>query len=173
MENQPSIARVALKWGVITGVALVLYSTLLYTLDILTNRGLSLIVYVILAVGLVLGMREYRTANGGYMTYGNGINIGALLSAVAGFISSAFSVFYTQIIDTGFQNRINEQIRAQMEEQGNLSDEQIDQALEIAQKFQSPGITFVVGIAGTVLVGVILSLIISAVIRRNKANPFD
>lgn len=173
MENQPSLARIALKWGLITGVALVLYTTLLYVLDLVTNRGLSVIVYVILAGGLVLGMREYRTANGGYMTYGNGINIGALLSAVAGFLSSTFSVFYTQIIDPTFQSRVTEQIRAQMEEQGNLSDEQIDQALEIAQKFQSPGITFIVGILGTILVGVILSLVIAAIIRRNKSNPFE
>ena len=173
MEKQTTTARVALKWGLITGVALVLYSTILFILDEVTNRGLSLVIYVILIAGIVLAMREYRTANGGYMAYGEGISIGALLSAIAGFISSAFSVFYTQIIDPGFQERMTEKIRAQLEDQGNLSDEQIDQAIEIGQKFQGPGIAFVVGIAGTVLIGVIFSLIIAAFIRRNKANPFE
>lgn len=173
METTITPARVALKWGLITGVALILYSTILYTLDQATNRGLSVIIYVILIGGLVLGMREYRTANAGYMTYGEGMSLGALLSAVAGFLSSLFTVFYTQIIDPGFQARITEQVREQMEEAGNMSDEQIDQAIEIMGKFQSPGLAFIFGIVGTILIGVVFSLVIAAILRKNKSNPFE
>ncbi|MVM31028.1 DUF4199 family protein [Spirosoma sp. HMF4905] len=173
MNNQTSTARVALKWGLITGITLVVYSIILYTLDQTTNRSLSLVIYGILIAGLVLGMRDYRTANGGYMSYGEGMSLGTLLAAIAGFLSSLFNVFYTQIIDPGFQERLTEQVRSQMEEQGKLSDEQIDQAIEVMQKFQSPGITFAVGIFMTILIGVIFSLIIAAFIRRNKDNPFE
>lgn len=173
MNNQTSTARVALKWGLITGISLVLYSTILYTLDQTTNRGLSLIIYGILIVGLILGMRDYRTANEGYMSFGDGVGLGALLSAIAGFLSSLFSVFYTQVIDPGFQERVTEQVREQLEEQGNMSDEQVDQAVEMMQKFQSPGITFAVGIFMTILIGVIFSLVIAAFIRKNKTNPFE
>ncbi|MVM39197.1 DUF4199 family protein [Spirosoma sp. HMF3257] len=173
MNNQTSTARVALKWGLITGITLVVYSIILYTLDQATNRSLSLVIYAILIVGLVLGMRDYRTANDGYMSYGEGMSLGTLLSAIAGFLSSLFTVFYTQIIDPGFQQHLAEQVREQMEEQGNLSDEQIDQAIEMMQKFQSPGIAFAIGIFMTVLIGVIFSLIIAAFIRRNKTNPFE
>lgn len=173
METTITPARVALKWGLITGVALILYSTILYTLDQATNRGLSVIIYVILIGGLVLGMREYRTANAGYMTYGEGMSLGALLSAVAGFLSSLFTVFYTQIIDPGFQARITEQVREQMEEAGNMSDEQIDQAIEIMGKFQSPRLAFIFGIVGTILIGVVFSLVIAAILRKNKSNPFE
>ena len=171
MENQPSIARIALKWGLITGVALILFSTVLYTFDLTLNR-INSVIYLILIGGLILVMLEYRKTNGGYMSYGDGISLGALSSAVAGLLSSLFSVFYTQIIDPGFQERITEKVRAQLEDQG-LADDQIDQALEIGQKFQSPGIAFAVGIFTTILIGVLLSLIIAAVIRRNKTNPFE
>ena len=173
MEKIITPARVALKWGLITGVALILYSTILFTLDQTVNRGLSAIIYVILIGGLVLGMREYRTANSGYMTYGEGMSLGALLSAVAGLLSSLFSVFYTQIIDPGFQARLTEQVRDQMEEAGNMSDEQVDQAIEMMSKFQSPGLAFMFGILGTILIGVIFSLVIAAILRKNKSNPFD
>lgn len=172
MNNQPSTARIALKWGLITGVALVLYSAILFTSGQTTNRLLSLMVYAILIAGLILAMREYRTANEGYMNYGDGISVGALLSAVAGLLSSMFSVFYTQVIDPNFYSELSEQMRTQLEDQG-LSDEQIDQAIAIAQKVQSPGIAFFVGILSTVLLGVILSLIIAAFIRRSKPNPFE
>ena len=173
MDNQTTTARTALKWGLITGIALVVYSIILYTLNQTTNGALSLIIYGILIGGLIVGMREYRTTNGGYMTYGEGMSLGALLSAVAGLLSSAFTVFYTQVIDPGFQERLVGQVRDQMEEQGKLSDEQIDQAIEWMQKFQSPGLQFMFGLFGTILIGVVLSLIIAAFIRRNKTNPFD
>ncbi|WP_020606302.1 DUF4199 domain-containing protein [Spirosoma spitsbergense] len=173
MDNQTTTARTALKWGLITGIALVVYSIILYTLDQTTNGALSLVIYGILIGGLIVGMREYRTNNGGYMTYGEGMGLGALLSAIAGLLSSAFTVFYTQIIDPGFQERIVGQVRDQMEQQGKMSDEQIDQAIEWMQKFQSPGLQFMFGLLGTILIGVVLSLIIAAFIRRNKTNPFE
>ena len=173
MNETPSTARVALKWGLITGLALIIYSTFLYTLDLTTSPWLGGLIYIFLIIGLVLGMREYRMMNGGYMGYGEGVGLGALLSAVAGFLSSAFSVFYTTIIDPGFQARLFEQMREKLEEQGNISDEQIDSMIEMSQKFQTPGLQFIFGIFWLILVGVVLSLVVAAFIRRNKANPFD
>ena len=171
--NQPtSTARVALKWGLITGITLIVYTTILYTLNLTTNGGLSIVIYGILIGGLVLGMRDYRTANDGYMTYSEGLGLGALLSAVAGFLSASFTVFYTQFIDTDFQARLAEQMREQLEEK-NLSDEQIDQSIELVQKMQTPGLQFIFGLLGTILIGVVFSLAIAAFIRRNKANPFE
>ncbi|GAB2585944.1 DUF4199 domain-containing protein [Spirosoma areae] len=171
MNNQPTTARIALKWGLITGVALIVYSTLLYTFDQTTNTALSLIVYAILIGGLTMGMREYRTANEGYMTYGEGVGLGALLSAVAGFLSSTFTVLYTRVIDPGFQERVSEQVREKLEDQGQLSDDQIDQAVGMMQT--GPGLQFIFGVLGTILIGVIFSLVIAAFLRRNKTNPFD
>ncbi|RIV22639.1 DUF4199 domain-containing protein [Fibrisoma montanum] len=173
MDEKTSTARVALKWGLIIGVGTILYSTLLFVLNLTTNRGLSVLGYGIFIAGLVLAMREFRTANGGYMTYGEGVGLGALASAIAGVLSSAYSILYMTVIDTGFRERLMEQTREQLEEQGQLTDEQIDQAIEMGQSFQSPGLLFVFGIFGSILIGVVLSLIIAAIMRRNKANPFE
>ncbi|MBO0951653.1 DUF4199 domain-containing protein [Fibrella forsythiae] len=172
MEEKPSTASLALKWGGITGIALVVYSTLLYTIGGMANTALTSIVYVIIAVGLVLGIREFRTLNGGFLSIGEGVGLGALTAAVSGIISSAYSVIYTTVIDPSVREQILNQVRAKMEEQENLTDEQIDQALEISQKFQTPGLQFMFGILGSILVGVIFSLIISAIMRRKKDNPF-
>jgi hypothetical protein len=173
MNEETSTARVALKWGVITGLALIVYSTLLYTLGQMTNGMLTIVIYVIIVIGLVLGMREYRTLNGGYLTFGEGVGLGALLSAVAGLLSSAYTVLYSTVIDPGMQERVMEQMREQLENQGKLSDEQIDQAMEISQSFQSPGLQFIIGIFGTIFIGVVFSLVIAAILRQSKANPFE
>jgi hypothetical protein len=173
MDDHVSSARVALKWGLITGVALVVYSTLLNVLGQMTNGWLTVIVYVIIVVGLVLGMREFRSLNGDYLTFGQGVGLGALLSAVAGVISSTYNVLYSTVIDPSLQERVMDNMREQLEDQGKLSDDQIDQAMEVSKMFQSPGLQFVAGIFGAILVGVFLSLIVAAVLRRHKANPFE
>lgn len=173
MNSETSTARVALKWGLITGLALIVFSTVLYVLELTTNPWLGALLYAFLLAGLIAGMLEYRTANGGYIGYGEAVGLGALLSAVAGMLSTAFSVFYTTIIDPTFQERLFEQMRDKMEEDGNMSDEQIDQMIEMSQKFQSPGLQFVFGLFWLILIGTILSLIVAAFIRRNKTNPFE
>jgi len=173
MNDQPSTARTALKWGAILGLVLMAITLIMYLTDQSTNplfSGLTLGAVVAL---LVLAMRDYRTLNGGYMTYSEGLGIGALLSAVAGLLSSAFSTFYNVVIDPTVQQRAMDQAREKMEAQGNMSDESIDQAMEWSQKLQSPGFTFIAGVFGTVIVGFLLSLIVAAFIRRNKANPFE
>ncbi len=173
MNEKPSTARLALKWGLITGVALIVYTTVLYTLGQMQSGGLTALVYVIIAVCLVLAIREFRTLNGGYLSISDGVGLGALASAISGFISATYNLIYTTFIDPGILEQMQNQARANLEDQGKLTDEQIEQTLEIMQKFQSPGLLFLMGILGSILVGVVFSLIISAIMRRKKDNPFE
>ncbi|ARK11221.1 DUF4199 domain-containing protein [Fibrivirga algicola] len=172
MHEKPSTARLALKWGLITGVALIIYSTLLFTLGQTANSGLTMLIYLIMAGGLFMGIREYRILNGGYLSIGEGMGTGTLQSAVSGIISATYSLLYTTFIDPSVTEQIQNQMRAQMEDQGKLTDEQIDQAMEVMQKFQSPGLQFMAGVLGAIFIGAILSLLISAIMRRKNNNPF-
>lgn len=172
MNEQPSTARTALKWGGILGIALIVYSLFLFLTDKVGNTGFGLITYLITIVGITLAMRDYRTLNRGLMTYSEGLSVGTLTAGVSGLLSSLFSVFYTTVIDPGVMERVIDQARERLEESG-LSDEQIEQQIEFMNKFQSPGLTFAFGSIGSVVLGFLLSLIIAAFIRRTKANPFD
>ncbi|GAB2516553.1 DUF4199 domain-containing protein [Spirosoma aerophilum] len=173
MNEQPSTARIALKWGAILGLVLMAVTLVMYLTDQTTNPIFTGLTLGAMVAFLVLAMRDYRSQNGGYMAYGEGLGVGALLSGVAGLLSSAFITFYNVIIDPTVQQRALEKAREKMEEQGVMSDEQIDQAMEMSAKFQSPGFTFIAGIFGTLIMGFLLSLIVAAFIRRNKANPFE
>lgn len=172
MNDQPSSARVALKWGGILGIALILFTLVLFLTNNVGNTGLGFVSYAISIAGLILAMRDFRTANGGYMTYGEGISVGTLTSAVSGFLSSLFYVFYTTIIDTGVTGRMMDQMQERFEESG-LTEEQIEQQMNVMRFFQSPGLTFVFAIISAIVAGLILSLIIAAFMRRNKTNPFE
>ena len=173
MTEKPSTARLALKWGLITGVAVIVYSTLLFTLGGMDNGWLALPGYAIIIGGLTLGIREFRLLNGGYLSIGEGVSLGTLQAAVSGLLSSIYNAIYTTLIDPGVGERILNQARARLEEQGRLTDEQIEQAIDITQRYQTPGFQILFGVLGSVLIGLIVSLIISAIMRRKKANPFD
>ncbi|MBD2700943.1 DUF4199 domain-containing protein [Spirosoma sp. BT702] len=173
MNEQITPTRIALKWGLILGIAMILYSIVTFVTDSVGNAWLGSVSYVLIIIGIILAMRDFRTLNGGYMTYGQGLTIGMLMGAVAGLLSSLFSVFYLTVIDTGIMERAAETARERMEDEGKMSDEQIDQAIGIMEKFQSPGFLFVFGVIGTALLALIFSLVIAAFIRRNKDNPFE
>lgn len=168
MNEKPSTAKIALKWGVITGVVLMIFSTVLYVSDMSQNVGASSFLYVILGGGLVLALREFKQLDNNYLSYGDGLGLGALTGAVAGLLSTLYSVIYTTLIDPGLMTRVVDKMRDNLEEQGTMSDEQIDQFVDNMQAFQSPGIQFVFGILWLVFIGFIFSLVIAAVMRRNK-----
>ena len=172
MNDQPSIARVALRWGGILGIALILFTLVLFLTDNVGNPGLGFVSYAISIGGLLLAMRDYRTQNGGFMRYGEGVSVGTLTAALSGLLSSLFYVFYTTVIDTGVTQRMLDQMRERSEDSG-LTDEQIDQQMSVMELFQSPGLVFVVGVISAAITGLLLSLLIAAFMRRNKANPFD
>ncbi|WP_128544349.1 DUF4199 domain-containing protein [Larkinella soli] len=169
MEEQPSTARLALKWGVISGVISMVYTTALYISGQFTNTALTWLSLVISVVLIVMAMREYRSLNNGFMSYGEGLSLGTLLTVIGALIATTYNFIYTTFIDTTIRQQVLDQARANMEDQG-MSDEQVEQAIELAQRLQSPGLQFLFGILVSAFFGLLISLVVAAFLRRNK--PF-
>ncbi|MEZ4904707.1 MAG: DUF4199 domain-containing protein [Spirosomataceae bacterium] len=171
MEQQPTTtARTALKWGVITGIASIVFSTIIFVTGQFMNQALTSLGLIILIVTMVLAMKEYRTFNGGFMTYGQGLGIGALMAGISGFIGATFNYIYNEFIDTTIRQQILDKTREKFEEQG-MDDAQIDAAIEMTAKFSSPGITFAIGIVFSIIFGFVIALVISAIMKKDK--PFE
>lgn len=175
MENTstPAVtpASVGIRYGLIIGVivAILSFVQLAFIEDPETPfRWLSALVGV---AGIVLAHKSFKQLNRGFMSYGQGLGIGTILSAVAGAISGLFSYLYINFIDPEYMNRVMEITRSRMEEKG-LDDAQIDQAMAMAQKFSSGPITIVIGLLVTVLMGFLASLLISA-FTKNARPEFE
>jgi hypothetical protein len=102
------------------------------------------------------------------MTIGQGIGIGTLLSLISGVISSVFLFIYLKFVDDSMLQMVRDEQIEKMSQQG-MDDAQIEQAMEMAGKFMGPVAILIFGIIGSVLGGLILSLIIS--LFTKKANP--
>lgn len=167
MEEQASTARTALKYGILTSVAIMVFTTILNVSGQSQNKWLAMLTYVIMIVGIVLAMKEFREINKGFMTYGEGLGLGSLVSAILGFFASMFAMVYIKFIDPTIITQTLDKARADMEAQG-LDDAQIDRFMEASQKFSSPGIMFAAGVFSYLFAGFIFSLIIAAIVRREK-----
>ncbi|WP_026994601.1 DUF4199 domain-containing protein [Flectobacillus major] len=168
MENQTTTTKVALKWGAIVGIISIVYSTIVMVLGLMGNQAIGWLVYLIIGAGIFLAMSNYKKENGGFLSYGQGLGIGSMMSAISGLISSAYSFVYMRFIDATVVDQLLKKAQEDMEKQG-FSDEKIEQALEMSKIFMSPGAMFVWGVLGSIIIGFLLSLILAAIAKKDKA----
>lgn len=166
-QPRPSTSAVGIRYGLLTGIITLIISFGLFATH--SEQGpLRFLSTLVLAGGMVVAMRYYKESNAGYMSFGEGLGIGTILSAVVGVLSAVFTYVYMGFIDQDVVNRMMEKARADMEARGGMSDEQIDQGMAMAGKFMSLPILTVSVLIITVITGFIISLIVSAVLKHSK-----
>ena len=182
MNEKPSTAKLALKWGGITGLVEILVTTIRYALGYYSGfsaTAFMVVNLVVIITGLVLALREFRTLNGGEMTLSEMVGLGALMFTVMGLLDTAYTQFYQSVIDPDVIAKTLQQTRDFMEKQGvpdeqlDKLDEQLSEAVELQRQKGASGSTFLLSIIWWGAGGVVLTLITSIFMRRKKENPFD
>ena len=168
MEDKVTVSQIGLRYGIILGLIMIVYSMILQFIGLATNNWASSVSYIFLIVGMVMAHKAFKDGGDGFMRLGQGLGIGTLISAVSGGISMIFSYLYIKFIDDSMMQLIQDKQIEAMEKQG-LDDAQIDQAMEMAAKFSSPEIIFGIGLIVFIFFGFIISLIVS--LFTKKDNP--
>jgi uncharacterized integral membrane protein len=174
MGNQTTTTRTALKWGVIAGVISIVASSAakFFQASSQPSMGMSFLIFFVMAaftcVILVFAMNDFKKQNNGYMAFGQGLGIGTLSGAVYGIISGGFQLFYTKFIDDSEIRTQMNKMREQMESQ-NAPESQIETTEKMMSFMQNPGFLFVSGILLSVLAGFLFSLIIAAIVKKDKS----
>lgn len=166
--EKPSTARIALKWGIISAIISTVFTIVLYTFDlwkmlwIAVTFGLAVTVVI-----LVLAAKEFKSLNNGFMTFGEGLGMSMLIIMVSGLISNAFNQLYVNVIDTSIKGKMIDMQEEMYVKQG-LSEEQISMAMEQLERFNNPSMQFLFSMLGTLFFGFLLSLIISAIMKKDR-----
>jgi len=161
-EERVSPMQVAMKWGLYTGVILVIFDLILYLLGMKSADGSNPIQYlgfVLMIAMLVMGIKAYRDANN-TMSYGQGLGTGVLTSLVAGLIVAVYTYLFMTVIAPEFMDSAMDAMRDQWEDQG-LGDEEIEAAEGMVSMFMSPGIMSFLSILSYGLMLQIIGLIIN------------
>ena len=156
-----------IRFGLLTGLVSIIISFGINATHMEASPVRYLTV-VVLVAGIILAQRDFKRQNAGFMGYGQGLGVGTVLSVVVGLMSAAFTYVYTTFVDPEMMTRAMDKVRADMEAKGTMSDAQINQAMAMSAKFTSGPILLVFVVVGSVLIGLLISLITSAVLKNSK-----
>ncbi len=168
MEQKTSVAPIALKWGLIMGIVSIVYQVIVNLTEQFINPWVGGAALLIPILGLVFALREFRSQNNGFLTLGEALSTGTLAVAVSSMISSVFQQIYINFIDPSFPEKMMNKMREYFEDLG-LDEAVLEKQMDkMADQFNNPGISFFWQILVSILIGFILSLIIGAIMRKEK-----
>ena len=163
--------------GLFIGLALVLLNVVDSLLGFYsTNKLFNLLNYAIPAGGIIWGALQFRNKEAeGFMPYGQVVGYGVLTAVFFGIIVAIYTILLLTVIDPSYVDRALALAAEQLYAVGTLTEQQIDQALEISAKMmRNPWWTFFSGLFGAVIEGLVIALIAGIFIRRNRpSTPFD
>jgi hypothetical protein len=169
-EKAASIWKPTLTTGVYIAIVMILLSVVFYVTGNPFSKVSQYLTYPILIGGVIWAQMNYKKALGGTLTYGQGIASGVLAITFASLISSIYTFILFKFIDPS----LTEQLRIFTEEQilksGKMPEEQVEMAVNMATKFQTPAIMFVMGVFGGAFMGLIISLITSIFMKKNPSD---
>lgn len=168
MEDKVTVSQIGLRYGLIVGLVFVVFGLILQIAGLVANNWVNSISYIFLIVGIVMAHNAFKEGGDGFMSIGQGLGIGTLISLISSVLSSIFTYIYVKAIDDSMLTIIKDKQIEQMEAQG-MDDAQIEQAMEFASMFTSAEAIVIMAVIAITFIGFILSLIIS--LFTKKANP--
>ncbi|HBY68418.1 MAG TPA: DUF4199 domain-containing protein, partial [Flavobacteriaceae bacterium] len=124
--------------------------------------------FVFMTICIIYGLKAFKSGSGGFMTLGDAIKTGLLISLVAGIIGSIFTYLFITVIEPEFIPQMLDITREKMVEQNpNMTEEQMEMAMGMTEKFMSPWIMFAMGLIASLFFGFIISLIAGLVMKQN------
>jgi hypothetical protein len=167
MEEKSTLWKSGLTHGLITGLALIIYSVLLFVLELNLKSGLNYLAYLIIIAGFIYGTKTYRdNALNGSITYSKALGYSTVILLVAAILSTIYNYVFFTIIDPDIVDKILAVSEEKMLSRG-MSDEQIEMGIEMSKKFMSPVLMTIMGFIWTMIFGFILALITSAFIKKD------
>jgi hypothetical protein len=163
-----STARIALKWGLIYGIVSIIVNTVLLNTELWKNFIIGiLIMFINIFLVLYLAMKDFKELNNGLLSFKEGLGLGTLTMFTGGLLSVAYDNFYRKFIDPTLLEQTIEMVTEKYESMG-LPEDKIEEAVTKMQESANSGLNFLWGVLGLVFVGFICSLIMAAILKKEK-----
>jgi len=153
--------------GFLLGLILIIIALATYFSGIKLSGGIQWLGYIIFLAGIIFCISQYGKQINYSATFGNYFSHGFKITAIVTVIMIIYVVIFILLFPE-FKDKAMEEARKNMQEK-NLSEEQMDKAVEITQKFFT---TFLIAgtLFGYIILGAIASLIGAAITKKNPNN---
>ena len=171
MEAKVSVWKANLTSGVIMGTIGIVYTLVMYFLDLTLNRNLGYIFLLLSVFLLFYFIRSYRNNYmNGYITYGQSVGAGVVIFLYYSIISAIFVYILYTVIDPGLTNKLLAYVEEQMIKSGKVPEGTIDTLMAFQKKIHKPEIMAPASILNNMIFGTIISLIVSIFLKK-EGNP--
>lgn len=169
MEHQTApIKPIAYKYGLFSALISILVLVIMYVMNIDKSwilSGFSIIAGILI---FVFGIREYKLSNANILSIGQAIKVGLAIAVIGGVISAIYSyVHYAFIYPEFIEMQKETAYEKMMEQNPNMTQEQVEQAMNISGMFLTPGFMSIMSVLGSLFFGLIISLITGLIMRSN------
>lgn len=178
MENQTTPAKHALKFGLFFGLIMGAEFIIGYIMNIdpQSNKSFGIAInilnYLILPfVFIFIACNSYKNKlNNGFITFGQCLKIGVLLAVIAALVYGVFYTVFYYAIPEYFDVMLDKMNKILKEQNAQMTDEQIDMAISMTKKFMSPVIAVPLTAAIFAFVGLLHSLVVGAIVKKDPIN---
>ena len=170
MENKVSVWKTNLNSGLIMGLTGIVYTLIIYFLDLTLNKVQGLILLAILIFLLFYLIKSYRNNYlYGYISYGQSVGAGVIIFLYYSIIMAIFTYILFKFIDTGLTAKILAYSEETLVKRG-MPQQAIDAGMAFNKKIMTPGIMALGSILGNMFRGTIIALIVS-IFTKKEVNP--
>jgi len=121
------------------------------------------------AVFIVLGIKKVKDSQGGFLTMGDAIKTGLGIALISSIIYSIYLVIFQHLIEPSyFDNLALLQEQTIIEQNPNMTDEQLEQAKGFAAMFNSSGVNVAITIIFSLFMGLIISFFSGLVMKKSE-----
>ena len=165
-----SVWKANLTNGLILGMIGIVYTLVMYFLDLTFNTTLGYAFLLIQIVLLFFLVKSYRDNYlHGYITYGQALSAGVVIILYSAIIMAVFTYILYAIIDSGLTAKKLAFLEEMMLKR-RTPQTAIDAFMKMQEKLQKPAIAAPLSIIGSMFVGTVMSLIIGIFVRK-EGNP--
>ncbi len=171
-EKKKSVSSNALMYGSLVGGAGIVYSLILYIMDLSMNRWLGNVSFLFYIGGMILGTLHYRKLyQDNFMTYSQAVGSSFLIGLFAAIILAIYSFIFFKFIDPGMIDKILESSRNEMTAKApQMSDDDVDKALSIARFFTNAYVLPIMSIIMSSFISIIIALILAIFLKKEDTT---
>lgn len=169
-SSRPPLFKSAFESGAIITAILIVYTMILYLINMHTVQWLGYVAVGIMIVAIYIAGVKYRDAGGRTsFSYGSAFKFLALTLVVASILGGIFNYIYfiwiaPEVIDVAIETSYEEMLGR------GLSESQADQQMEFVLPWMTPEFFALIGAFMSIFWGLIACLVMAAMLKRETTS---
>ena len=172
MENQNSATKFMLKYGAFLALSTIIIGLLNYSFGNIYKPHwiINLLNFLLMVAFIVLAIKAFKDSNNGFLKFGEALKIGLGVALISTLINIIYFYVFVYVIEPDFMTRMSEfQQQMMYEKFPDMPEEQLEVALEMNKKFSTPLAISLLLIVWGLFIGLIVSLITGAVMKKEES----